>query len=559
MEPNTVTDADYEKFKDLLRFFYAQYRYNCEAGGAGGVGKVPHPDANTSIYDLKEHLKTFDIEELQSEPMQIGDMVFVVVFSGTRGQMGSNPNTYISLCDTAVGLYLNQNYTQGRKGAKTDKPFSDFFTWDDPNVDPKKLYVGEREASATGYDRYGSYKFADLGLGANDPTTDQLKDLYAKLQRLNSRAKAQHHKPSEHTPATINAPRNWILFGAPGTGKSYTINKAAGQYPHRRVTFHPDYTYAQFVGSYKPVVSSESSSGITYDFVPGPFVDTLIEALDQPTIPHILIIEEINRADPAAVFGDVFQLLDRSGSGSSEYTVHTSPELKNYLRINLSDEAKQNLRALVSDIDKRSGDAPEASDCSEIAIPRNMYIWASMNSADQGVFPMDTAFKRRWTFQYLAIDGNVMEPKDVEGVILSNHWDEIRTNINLLIKDGGQDIPEDKLLGQYFLSSNEQTADNIVQAFSSKVIMYLFEDAARYCRPQIFNTDGSQGQLYLSDLLTNLSTSKPNLGIFANPVMTLETSAEPKETNQSITDETTESSEEQGGTESPESLEESAE
>lgn len=182
-----------------------------------------------------------------------------------------------------------------------------------------------------------------------------------------------------------------------------------------------------------------------------------------------------------------------------------------------------------------------------------------MNSADQGVFPMDTAFKRRWTFQYLAIDGNVMEPKDVEGVILSNHWDEIRTNINLLIKDGGQDIPEDKLLGQYFLSSNEQTADNIVQAFSSKVIMYLFEDAARYCRPQIFNTDGSQGQLYLSDLLTNLSTSKPNLGIFANPVMTLETSAEPKETNQSITDETTESSEEQGGTESPESLEESAE
>lgn len=419
--------------------------------------------------------------------------------------------------------------------------------------------MSEREASATGYDRYGSYKFADLGLGANDPTTDQLKDLYAKLQRLNSRAKAQHHKPPEHTPATINAPRNWILFGAPGTGKSYTINKAAGQYPHRRITFHPDYTYAQFVGSYKPVVSSESSSGITYDFAPGPFVDTLIEALDQPTIPHILIIEEINRADPAAVFGDVFQLLDRSGSGSSEYTVHTSPELKNYLRINLSDEAKQNLRALVSDIDKRSGDAPEASDCSEIAIPSNMYIWASMNSADQGVFPMDTAFKRRWTFQYLAIDGNVMEPKDVEGVILSNHWDEIRTNINLLIKDGGQDIPEDKLLGQYFLSSNEQTADNIVQAFSSKVIMYLFEDAARYCRPQIFNTDGSQGQLYLSDLLTNLSTSKPNLGIFANPVMTLETSAEPKETNKSITDETTESSEEQGGTESPESPEESAE
>lgn len=559
MERSTVTEEGYEKFKNLLRFFYAQYRYNRTAGGAGGVRKVPHPDASNTRYDLQGHLDQFHLGEFQNKPLQIGDLSFTITFSGQWGHMGSGPNTFIYLCGTDIGLYLNLKAFKGDSEATTDEPFRDFFTWDDPHQEPTTLYVGEREGSITNCDKYGSYKFVDLGLGENEPTTDQLKDLYAKLQKLNSRAKAQQHASQEHIPTTLDAPRNWILFGAPGTGKSYTINKAAGQYPHRRVTFHPDYTYAQFVGSYKPVVSSESSSGITYDFVPGPFVDTLIEALDQPTIPHILIIEEINRADPAAVFGDVFQLLDRSGSGSSEYTVHTSPELKNYLRINLSDEAKQNLRALVSDIDKRSGDAPEASDCSEIAIPSNMYIWASMNSADQGVFPMDTAFKRRWTFQYLAIDGNVMEPKDVDGAILSDHWDEIRTNINHLIKDGGQDIPEEKLLGQYFLSSNEQTADNIVQAFSSKVIMYLFEDAARYCRSQIFNTDGSQGQLYLSDLLTNLSTSKTNLGIFANPVMTLETSAEPEERIQSITDETTESSEEQGGTESPESPEESAE
>ncbi len=559
MERSTVTEEGYEKFKNLLRFFYAQYRYNRTAGGDGGVRKVPHPGVSNTRYDLQGHLDQFHLGEFQNKPLQIGDLSFTITFSGQWEHMGSGPNTFISLYGTDIGLYLNLKAFKGDSEATTDAPFVNFFTWDDPHQEPTTLYVGEREGSITNCDKYGSYKFVDLGLGENDPTTDQLKDLYAKLQKLNSRAQAQQHESQEHIPTTLDAPRNWILFGAPGTGKSYTINKAAGQYPHRRVTFHPDYTYAQFVGSYKPVVATESNTGITYGFVPGPFINTLIEALEQPHIPHILIIEEINRADPAAVFGDVFQLLDRRGSGSSEYTVHASPELKDYLRINLPDKAKQNLHTLVRDISIRSGDAPEASDCSEIAIPSNMYIWASMNSADQGVFPMDTAFKRRWTFQYLAIDGNVMEPKDVEGVILSNHWDEIRTNINLLIKDGGQDIPEDKLLGQYFLSSNEQTADNIVQAFSSKVIMYLFEDAARYCRPQIFNTDGSQGQLYLSDLLTNLSTSKPNLGIFANPVMTLETSAEPKETNQSITDETTESSEEWGGTESPESPEESAE
>lgn len=565
MSQNNVNEAEYEKLRNLLRFYYAQYRYNLAAGGAGGVGKVPHPDANTSQYDLKENLAQFHLEKFQRERLQIGNMQFEIIFCGQRGQMGSDPNTFIWLCGTTVGLYLHQSSSQGHAGAKTNKPFEDFFTWDNPYQEPTTLYVGEGGKAGTNYNKYGSYKFADLGLGESTPITDQLKDLYAKLQKLNVEAKEAQHEPAERiptppeeqTPAPIdvNVPHNWILFGAPGTGKSYTINKNAEQYPRRRVTFHPDYTYAQFVGSYKPVVSEKSGSGITYSFVPGPFIETLMGALDEPNTPHILIIEEINRADPGAVFGDVFQLLDRDDSGNSEYSVHSSPELKNYLQKELTDAAKSNLYALINIIAERNGDSTEAQDCGEIAIPNNMYIWASMNSADQGVFPMDTAFKRRWAFQYLTIDGNLAEPKNADGSVLSSHWDEIRTNINRILKDEGQDIPEDKLLGRYFLSSDERTASNIVQAFSSKVIMYLFEDAARYCRSRIFKTDGLQGQLYLSDLLSNLDTGKSNLGIFAKPLVTLDTATEPEESDLGITEET---AGESGNLESSESSKEFA-
>ncbi|RYQ72297.1 AAA domain (dynein-related subfamily) [Bifidobacterium pseudolongum subsp. globosum] len=463
--------------------------------------------------------------------------------------MGSNRCTFISLVGTKIGLYLCQEPRKASAGKTTDLPFKDFFTWDDRNQEPKKLYMGEQYKPQ----EYGSYEFADLGLSEEAPVTDQLKQLFHLLQNLNSTVKAQQQVHQEQIEADVSRPHNWILFGAPGTGKSYVIDQAAKQYPHCRVTFHPDYTYAQFVGSYKPVPSQQTASGITYGFVPGPFVNTLIESLENPNTPHILIIEEINRADPAAVFGDVFQLLDRNDEGSSEYSVRTSQELKDYLQGKLSANAKETLRALIVNLDQSETDAP-AYDCSEIAIPNNMYIWASMNSADQGVFPMDTAFKRRWTFQYLPIDSDNGILQSADGAFLSEHWDEIRTNINKLLKSQGRDIPEDKLLGPYFLSARElhnddedaeQNAQNFVHVFASKVIMYLFEDAARYCRAQVFRIpDESQEQLYLSDLLRNLNTNRPDLGIFAESVAPTLENPENTDSEESTPDDSEESTEE---------------
>lgn len=249
-----------------------------------------------------------------------------------------------------------------------------------------------------------------------------------------------------------------------------------------RVTFHPNYSYAQFVGTYKPVQDSNDDEKIRYEYVPGPFIRTFIKA--KKTGQNVLLlIEEINRANVAAVFGDVFQLLDRDENGNSEYPITTSEDLRKFL-------AKP----------EYLGGNPE--DYETISIPSNMYIWATMNSADQGVFPMDTAFKRRWEFEYIGIDENEKEVKDYEIPVCKNdtvsqkiYWNELRKALNDKLISLG--VNEDKLLGPFFLSksvleSAMSKGMGFVKLFESKVLMYLFEDAAKMKVRQLFNLDSGK-------------------------------------------------------------------
>ena len=284
----------------------------------------------------------------------------------------------------------------------------------------------------------------------------------------------------------IDKPHNRIVFGAPGTGKSHRINIDIKENNlnklFKRVTFHPNYTYSQFVGSYKPISKIINESGsekevISYEFVAGPFLNVLIEALkdENAGVPHLLVIEEINRANPAAVFGDIFQLLDRNYEGKSSYTINMSDEMRKYV----CNKLKKNI--------------------DELYIPNNMYIWSTMNSADQGVYPMDSAFKRRWSFEYIGIDENQeqLKGKIYEFIKLKNEnggyttfeWNKVRTTINEKLKKGK--VNEDKLLGPFFLSESELLKSNennkkFDDIFKSKVLMYLYEDILKHKKIDFF-------------------------------------------------------------------------
>lgn len=300
-----------------------------------------------------------------------------------------------------------------------------------------------------------------------------------------------------YTPLTDRDKRNVIAFGAPGTGKSYFFKKYlddnhVSSSHCERVTFHADYSYSQFIGTYKPV---DIGGTITYKFVPGPFMRTLVAALEDAstTAPHkhYLIIEELNRAKAATVFGDMFQLLDRDDTGRSEYFINASEDIRAYLA------------------DYFGG---AACAYSELAIPNNMYIFATINSADQGVFPMDTAFKRRWNFNYIGIDDEEFKV-DIDSVSGEKtaiecqsgtfkladgtvEWNVLRRAINAKLSNDRIRVHEDKLMGPFFIKTQDSTGkcsfadgqedEEFSTLFCEKVIMYLFEDAAKTKHKELF-------------------------------------------------------------------------
>ena len=308
------------------------------------------------------------------------------------------------------------------------------------------------------------------------------------------------NKDSLKLKSQIDKPHQRIFFGAPGTGKSFKLNEEAKEFfgdNYERVTFHPNYMYGNFVGAFKPFPNTLKNKdgsikkdedgniqeSITYKYIPGVLMKQLVKALKNPSENYLLLIEEINRANVSAVFGDIFQLLDRAGDGESEYVIATSDELQNYLI-----QEFQNVE-LGQDIQEKLG-----IDFKRLYLPKNLYIWATMNSADQGVMPMDTAFRRRWEFTYLGIDETADIYKEdfskykfkvnQEEVVL---WDTFRREVNK--KLSALNIPEDKLIGPYFISKSmlEKTdLDELTEIIKNKVLMYLYEDVAKAYRPALF-------------------------------------------------------------------------
>ena len=278
----------------------------------------------------------------------------------------------------------------------------------------------------------------------------------------------------------IKGGKNIIIYGVPGAGKSYTIKNeyCKDEDKMERLVFHPDYTYSDFVGQILPSIDeSGESKTIQYKFEAGPFTTLLKKAYRDPENKYYLIIEEINRGNAPAIFGDVFQLLDRKPDGTSMYGITNT------------------------DIAKIVYDDPNH----KVRIPSNMSILCTMNTSDQNVFTLDTAFQRRWNMRLIE---NTFKENDVLANIKildsSVTWRVFQETINEIILNTNVRLTsaEDKRLGTHFVveedlkyndKADKGTGQEQIDAklenrrFAEKVIKYLWDDAFKFNRESLFN------------------------------------------------------------------------
>lgn len=278
-------------------------------------------------------------------------------------------------------------------------------------------------------------------------------------------------------------PLQQITYGAPGTGKSHGIKKETAGKSVIRTTFHPDSDYSTFVGAYKPtsvevpvmtiigkeqipVVNANPEKKIVYEFVPQAFLKAYTGAWKNQDEPFFLIIEEINRGNCAQIFGDLFQLLDRNDeTGLSDYPISPDEDIQKFL---LTDK-KYGFAALT---DAQKAAIPIEVQSGELMIlPKNLHIWATMNTSDQSLFPIDSAFKRRWDWQYMPIsDGKKGWQIAVNGKCYD--WWQFLQKMN--DKIGSTTNSEDKKLGYFFCKAKNGIID--AETFVGKVVFYIWND-----------------------------------------------------------------------------------
>ncbi len=278
-------------------------------------------------------------------------------------------------------------------------------------------------------------------------------------------------------------PYQSIYYGAPGTGKSHSVKCETEAWEKKgrvvRTTFHPDSDYSTFVGAYKPTTESVQrydiynkpmtrdgvpvmEQVITYEFVEQAFLQAYIDAWRNREEPEFLIIEEINRGNCAQIFGDLFQLLDRGNDGYSEYAIRADKDLQKHLSKAFEDVEIE--------------DYPNVKTGKELLLPGNLYIRATMNTSDQSLFPIDSAFKRRWDWKYVPIakgNDNGIELNwmiDIDGN-LYDWWTFVKT-INKHVFDTTNS--EDKQLGFFFCKAKNGIIS--AETFVCKVIFYLWND-----------------------------------------------------------------------------------
>lgn len=332
------------------------------------------------------------------------------------------------------------------------------------------------------YEKTGSYQYSNA-------LKTYMRFLCAKEIFSNEAKKVK-------TPSNLTLQQ--IYYGAPGTGKSKTIKDLTFGESVIRTTFHPDSDYASFVGTYKPITEEVDlrdcygkkvidddtkevvkEERIAYKFIPQAFLEAYVEAWKKlgSSKKQYLIIEEINRGNCAQIFGDLFQLLDRNEYGFSDYPIVADKDMQKYLEKEFAGWEITNK----DEINQLYGEANMVNlimKGERLVLPSNLYIWATMNTSDQSLFPIDSAFKRRWDWKYVPIrEGRDKETNAPLNWYINTgdkqyNWWSFISKVNELI--GSLTNSEDKKLGYFFCKAKDGEID--ADLFVSKVIFYLWND-----------------------------------------------------------------------------------
>lgn len=339
--------------------------------------------------------------------------------------------------------------------------------------------------------RLRNLKIYNIDMDCDAPT----KDDFEADEKSNNKCLLENF---DFSTSNITDGENLIVYGTPGCGKSYYVEHTLlKDYPTKnyiRTTFFQDYTNTDFVGQILPVVDGER---VTYKFNPGPFTLALKRAIEKPNEKVALVIEELNRGSAASVFGDIFQLLDRK-NGVSEYSIN-NVNIINYLKEKF--ESKYTFDS--------------------IKLPGNLSIYATMNTSDQNVFTLDTAFKRRWKFKKLLNkfeSDHQFKDKYIPGSNIT--WKNFVDGINKYILESSSGLnSEDKQLGVYFVDNNgmrDRTTDlsepQAIEDFAYKVLEYLWADVAKFNRTEWFDKEIKS----LDDLVAEYK--KRGIEVFADEV-----------------------------------------
>lgn len=305
----------------------------------------------------------------------------------------------------------------------------------------------------------------------------------------------------------IFAKQQKIFYGAPGTGKSYKINEyikslTKNNYNESRVfrtTLHPEYSYYDFVGTIQPVIKinnqNPDENSVVYEFVPGIFTEALEKALSQENLDHdvFLVIEEMSRGNVAAIFGDIFQLLDRTDEFESEFKINNKNILYHLNKKGIS----------FADM--------------KIFLPKNFNILGTVNTSDQNVYVMDTAFKRRFKFEYVNVtpvqeNGEYLNNNVIKIGSKSVNWCDFIVSLNeYIVEDLG--LQEDKQIGQFFIKSTNDPNENS-EMFKFKVLYYLWHDVHLFS-----SIGGNRKKLFRDDIKSFsklIEKYDENLDIFNN-------------------------------------------